>query len=395
MVLKTFTIRDSKGEFYSPSFFQKTHGEAERSFKQLVQDRQSQVSKFPEDYDLYYIGEFGEKNKRPHWHVILLNYRPKDATYKYTTDKGEKVYDSQEIQQLWKKGQIEFGSVTLDSAGYAASGWFIPWEHLIQFFAPDFFGNPSTLNYFGVWNYGELVGYVGIVPLIFSFFALFFRKDRNVLFFGSLFFVSLIFSLPTFIAKIPFQLSIPFLQTAQPTRLLFVVDFSLAVLAALGMDRFLKDKKGIIFPVGFLGLIILSLWIFVAYGGKYLSSENIIVAKNNLLLPTLIFSVVITIFLGYILFEKKNKLIKATMIFSFIAITFFDLTRFGWKFNSFVRGDYIFPQTHSIDFLQKNIGNFRIMSVDSRILPPNFSAFYKIQSLDIYDPLYLLRYGLS
>ena len=31
-----------------------------------------------------------------------------------------KVYDSQEIQQLWKKGQIEFGSVTLDSAGYVA-----------------------------------------------------------------------------------------------------------------------------------------------------------------------------------------------------------------------------------------------------------------------------------
>ena len=60
MVLKTFTIRDSKGEFYSPPFFQKTHGEAERSFKQLVQDQQSQVSKFPEDYDLYYIGEFDD-----------------------------------------------------------------------------------------------------------------------------------------------------------------------------------------------------------------------------------------------------------------------------------------------------------------------------------------------
>ena len=65
-------------------------------------------------------GEYGEKNKRPHWHVILFNYRPKDATYKYTTEQGEKVYDSQEIQQLWKKGQIEFGSVTLDSAGYVA-----------------------------------------------------------------------------------------------------------------------------------------------------------------------------------------------------------------------------------------------------------------------------------
>ena len=33
------------------------------------------------------------------------------------------------------------------------------------------------------------------------------------------------------------------------------------------------------------------------------------------------------------------------------------------------------------------------MSTDSRILPPNFSAIYRLQSVDGYDPLYLLRYG--
>ena len=33
------------------------------------------------------------------------------------------------------------------------------------------------------------------------------------------------------------------------------------------------------------------------------------------------------------------------------------------------------------------------MSEDSRILPPNFSAIYRIKSVDGYDPLYLLRYG--
>jgi len=33
------------------------------------------------------------------------------------------------------------------------------------------------------------------------------------------------------------------------------------------------------------------------------------------------------------------------------------------------------------------------MTTDSRILPPNFSTMYKIQSIDGYDPLYLLRYG--
>jgi hypothetical protein len=33
------------------------------------------------------------------------------------------------------------------------------------------------------------------------------------------------------------------------------------------------------------------------------------------------------------------------------------------------------------------------MTTDSRIFPPNFSAFYNVQSVDGYDPLYLRRYA--
>lgn len=67
----------------------------------------------------YYVtGEYGEENKRPHWHAIIFNYRPKDAEEKYKTDRGEQVWKSKEIRDLWKKGDIEFGSVTIDSASY-------------------------------------------------------------------------------------------------------------------------------------------------------------------------------------------------------------------------------------------------------------------------------------
>ena len=57
--------------------------------------------------------------------------------------------------------------------------WFLPWQHLVQFIAPDFFGNPSTLNYWGVFNYMEFVGYIGIVPLTFAFF--FSRPDLETI----------------------------------------------------------------------------------------------------------------------------------------------------------------------------------------------------------------------
>ena len=45
-------------------------------------------------------GEYGEQNKRPHWHAIIFNYRPEDAKYKYSTDLGEKVYESETINSV-------------------------------------------------------------------------------------------------------------------------------------------------------------------------------------------------------------------------------------------------------------------------------------------------------
>lgn len=69
----------------------------------------------------YYVtGEYGEINKRPHWHAILFNYRPCDQTPKYKTEQGEQVYESKILSDLWGKGMVEFGSVTMDSAGYVA-----------------------------------------------------------------------------------------------------------------------------------------------------------------------------------------------------------------------------------------------------------------------------------
>lgn len=286
---------------------------------------------------------------------------------------------AREIDQTWQK-----------------EGWFLPVQHLIQFFAPDFFGNPATLNYWGVWNYGEFIGYIGIFPLVIALFALFYRYDKKTLFFGSIFFLSLIFALPSFIAKIPFQLNIPFLNTAQPTRLMFLIDFSLSILAALGFDYFLRmpNKKKLIYPLGFIFLIYLALWIFIISNPFFppqITAQNISVAKNNLYLPSLIFflisaTVLISLFL-------KIKKLQTIFIYLLLALTIFDLFRFSYKFLPFTDRKYLFPSTKSLLFLEKRPDIPRIMTTDARILPPNFSIMYNLQSLDGYDPLYLRRYA--
>lgn len=60
MALKAFTIRDSKAESFNTPFFVGTPGEAERAFKRLLDDDRSMIGQFPEDYDLYFIGEYDE-----------------------------------------------------------------------------------------------------------------------------------------------------------------------------------------------------------------------------------------------------------------------------------------------------------------------------------------------
>ncbi len=296
---------------------------------------------------------------------------------------------------------INLSARSLDIVGFNSQGWFIPWQNLIQFIAPDFFGNPSTLNYFGIWNYAEFIGYIGIIPLIFALFALFFRKDKKTLFFGTIFFISLIFALPTVFAKLPYKFELPFISTSQPTRLLFITDFCLSVLAALGFDYFSKRIKriNILYIFGFIFLLFILLWSFVLFfNGGLISSENLNVAKHNLILPSLIFLASLIAFLAIIIYsqrkkEKASNTILFSLVFVIITISVFDLFRFGLKFETFAKKDYLYPKTEITSFLQKQKGPFRTMSSDSTILPPNFSIMYKLQTLDGYDPLYLQRYA--
>jgi uncharacterized membrane protein YfhO len=294
---------------------------------------------------------------------------------------------------------ITLSARSIDVVGWRVEGWFIPWQNIIQFVAPDFFGNPATLNYYGIWNYAEFIGYVGILPLMLAVFALLFRRDKKTYFFGLMLIASLVLAFPTLIAKIPFKFEFPFISTSQPTRLIFIIDFCLAVLASFGLDYFMRIKnKKIMIPItSIFALIFIILWGIVIFSGnKFISAENLITAKQNLILPTIIFLVVAFIIKFLIFYKKKEikgiNILNFTLIILFV-ITVFDLFRFGWKFEPFTNKNYLFPSTKVTEFLQKQQKPFRVLSVDSRIMPPNFSIMYGIEVLDGYDPLYLQRYG--
>ncbi len=283
---------------------------------------------------------------------------------------------------------------SVDLIGYNSPGWFIPWQNLIQFFVPDFFGNPTTLNYFGIWNYAEFVGFIGIFPLMMAIFALFVRRSREIFFFGAVLMISLLLALPDPIAKIPFVLHLPFFETAQPTRLLFLVDFALSILAAYGFDIYFEKSKKII-PVFVLFFVIFAgLWVEVLSLHFGIKSSDLQVAKSNLILPTIILFLDSIVLLAMVLIKnKKSGFIKTGLVYLLLLISAGELIRFMWKFEPFTPSRYLFPNTKILSYLQKQKGVFRVGAQDSQILPPNFSIMYKIQTSDGYDPLYIRRFG--
>ena len=272
-------------------------------------------------------------------------------------------------------------------------GWFIPIQNLVQFLVPDYFGNPTTLNYFGIWNYAEFIGFIGVIPLVFAFHGLLTQRKRTA-FFGFVILISLFFAIQNPISELPFKLNIPFLSSSQPTRLIFLITFSLSTMAAFGLDQFMKRKDKKILPITLVFFGVFGLLFITTYLGNMFHSveaQNLLVARRNIYFPFAIFAGGAMLMSGFIFL--KDRRIGRFVILGLILITVIDLLRFGWKFTPFTKSEYLFPTTKTTDFLQNQKDkNFRIMSTDSRILPPNFSSIYKIQSIEGYDPLYIRRY---
>lgn len=61
MQFRMYSIRDAKAEIFNPPFYKGTHGEAERDFRTLISDDKSMVAKYPEDYDLYFVGFYDDQ----------------------------------------------------------------------------------------------------------------------------------------------------------------------------------------------------------------------------------------------------------------------------------------------------------------------------------------------
>ncbi|AXL15295.1 nonstructural protein [Microviridae sp.] len=62
MILKIFAVYDSKVEGFANPFYAVTRGQAVRMFQDSLDDERSPFSKHPEDYSLFFLGQFNDAN---------------------------------------------------------------------------------------------------------------------------------------------------------------------------------------------------------------------------------------------------------------------------------------------------------------------------------------------
>lgn len=99
------------------SFLTLTYGEKNdgKLHKDHIQNFHKRLRKAGYNFKTYYCGEFGEKSLRPHYHDILIGYRPDDR-FKLYPGGDSNYYKLPE----WEFGHVVSGEVTAESAAYVA-----------------------------------------------------------------------------------------------------------------------------------------------------------------------------------------------------------------------------------------------------------------------------------
>jgi len=266
-------------------------------------------------------------------------------------------------------------------------------DKIVTLFIPDYFGNPTTFNYWGSFNYFETVIYVGIVALFSLIFSIFnFKKLKDEKFFLFTNILVLLLAFNTTIGKLIYITKFPGLSTSAAGRIIFISIFCFAILTANFIENISVNnfKNTIRYYWGyFLFLLLTTVFTLFLYKGSFSYIElhkNYTISIRNLILP-----IILSISTVSVLVFIKNINSKRILL---LLIIIFDLFRFGWKFTPFVNKEYFFPKTNIITFLQNQSGLFRIEKEKGPLLTPNTWMAYGLSSTSGYDPMALRSYSL-
>lgn len=102
---------------YAPENLPKNHSLDKTATPAFIADLRRQTGA---SLKYYHCGEYGDKLSRPHYHVLIFGWRPKDAVIRPRSKDLFPLYTSNFIESLWPYGFCPFGELTFESAAYTA-----------------------------------------------------------------------------------------------------------------------------------------------------------------------------------------------------------------------------------------------------------------------------------
>lgn len=293
----------------------------------------------------------------------------------------------------------------------------LPFQNLITFVVPDFWGNPATYNYFGGPGfYFEKMIFIGVIPLILAVYAMIEWKRKDILFWTITAIITLSqgFALPT--SWISYILHVPVLANSYPTRIFGLSAFALTVLSCYGLSIFLKEARyrRILSITSVLTLTLIAGWIVAIgswllihiYSGRaFIGKTSVVgdlirripdVSKNaswyatvslhNLIIPT------IFIGMGWGLIILRKRSWKAAFILAAIA-TLASGLYFANKYIYFSDPRFVYPDLAVTKEITALTGYNRIWGYGNAFLEKNISQYFEWFSTDGYGNLSPTRYA--
>lgn len=274
------------------------------------------------------------------------------------------------------------------------------WSKVTNFLWPDFYGNVVTGNYWNNYSYHEYLAFTGIISIGFIIYSLLSRKKKSEKFFWIILVFSLLFLFPTPLAFLPYKLEIPGFGTSSASRIIFLIDFTIAVIAAFGFSKWIKSRNVklkriffylIVISAGVVLGLLISIFLMEqnSFGGKVDMLVNVKVSLRNMIpssgILLLLFFILIISELSFI---KKKKLFSKILNSLIIILTVSELIRFAWKNIPFSEKMFLFPSTRVIDYIKSQKQPFRIAGSG---IPMNYFMKYGISSAEGYDPIYPVK----
>lgn len=266
----------------------------------------------------------------------------------------------------------------IDTTSQDQTFGFLPLQNFLTLPVPNFWGSPTTYDYFGIGYYDNNAIFPGTICLIafISTLIMMFKGQlpQRIKFFVLTVILSFIISI-----KNPFSLFLKnnlgfiFSGNGIATRIFLLANFSFSIITAYFIDHLpaKSTRKLPFFFIIFWQIILLLVLHSQKIGFSPISFKNTIYS--------LVISLTISFFL-FLFFSKKFRKISSVMVL--IAVTG-ELFYYGLKYLPFSRSEYLFPVTPSLEYLQKNAANYRVSTTNT--IPANMWAPYGLNSSDGYD----------